>query len=281
MSAEAETARPRRQDAWPLRFFGTGFAFCTFAFMGIIFRLLVWPPLMLLVQDNHRRRNIARSLIHHFFRAFIRMLELLTVIVCDVRQVERLRLPGALIVANHPSLLDVVLLVSLVPDACCVVKKELWSNPFMNGPLRAAGYIDNGDPVAMFEAAQAELESGASLVIFPEGTRTERGSAPAFGRSAANLAVRSRHPIVPVCIQVDPTTLTRNERWYEVPYRRVWFTLTVGEILEPTPAADVPVTIQVRRMQEKLLAFIYRQLEQPAQRVTRKHSGPEPETPEA
>lgn len=262
MSAGSEPVNPpRRQDFYALRFIATGFAFFTFGLFGLLFRLLAYPPL-LLVRTPDRRRRIARSLIRGFFRAFIGMLRLLGVLTLSVENRSGLATRGSLVVANHPSLLDVVLLVALTPDACCVVKKELWSNPFMNGPLRAAGYIDNGDPVAMLEAAQKDLAAGSPIIIFPEGTRTERGGRPVFGRSAANLSVRSGRPVIPVFIAVDPTTLTRNEHWYEVPYRRVRFRLSVGAAFDPAHAGNPgePVTLRVRRQQEQIVGFMAQML---------------------
>jgi hypothetical protein len=42
-----------------------------------------------------------------------------------------------MIIANHPSLIDVVFLIGLVRQANCVVKQSLWENPFTRGPVRA------------------------------------------------------------------------------------------------------------------------------------------------
>ena len=43
--------------------------------------------------------------------------------------------PGQIIVANHPSLLDVVFLVAQLPQADCIVKREAWSNPYLGGAV--------------------------------------------------------------------------------------------------------------------------------------------------
>jgi hypothetical protein len=80
---------------------------------------------------------------------------------------------------------------------------------------------------------------------------------------------------VPVFIACEPTTLTRNERWYEVPYKRVHFSLTVGPECEPPThgkahgetdeetdgQSGVPTTILVRRQQDRLNAFFEHMLE--------------------
>ena len=64
---------------------------------------------------------------------------------------ERLQRDGLLVLANHPTLIDVVCLISLLPNADCVVKRAVARNPFMRGPVRAAGYISNDDGAGLVD----------------------------------------------------------------------------------------------------------------------------------
>lgn len=73
-----------------------------------------------------------------------------------------------MIIANHPSLIDVVFLIGLVRQANCVVKKSLWENPFTRGPLRSTEYISNDGSMDMLDAAAESLQNGQTLIIFPE-----------------------------------------------------------------------------------------------------------------
>src|SRR5207245_4177193 len=118
-----------------------------------------------------------RRLLAASSRCFIALLRLLGVIELAVAGRDRLeRLRGAVVVANHPSLLDVVLLLSLIPNAQCVVKHQLWRNPFLRRVVAAAGYIRNDQPAEAFLACcVASLRAGQNLLIFPEGTRTRPG----------------------------------------------------------------------------------------------------------
>lgn len=118
------------------------------------------------------------------------------VLTYDIQGAERLGRPGQMIIANHPSLIDVVFLIGLVRRANCVVKKSLWENPFTRGPLRSTEYISNDGSMDMLDAAANALQSGQTLIIFPEGTRTQPGQAPAFhrGRRPSHCAVRKSSP---------------------------------------------------------------------------------------
>ena len=83
---------------------------------------------------------------------------------------------GLVIAPNHPTLFDVVLIVSQVPNVVCVTKASLWNNPLLGGMVRLAGFIRNDAPLPLVRRAAAELRSGSNLLIFPEGTRTPAGA---------------------------------------------------------------------------------------------------------
>ena len=92
--------------------------------------------------------------------------------------------------ANHPSLIDVVVLISIIPNADCVVKAHLFKNPFLRGVVKNTGYISNADPEGLLVDCKKSLAAGNNLIIFPEGTRTKVGQAVKFQRGAANIALR-------------------------------------------------------------------------------------------
>ncbi|MBJ7517671.1 MAG: 1-acyl-sn-glycerol-3-phosphate acyltransferase, partial [Stenotrophomonas sp.] len=131
------------------------------------------------------------------------------------------------------ALIDVVLLVALLPNADCVVKRAVARNPFMLGTVGAAGYIVNDDGPALVEAGIAAVRGGGCLVIFPEGTRSEPGQPLRLRRGAANIAVRGRLDMTPVRIRCSPPTLEKGRKWYRVPPRRFHVSLEVGE--------DIPI----------------------------------------
>ena len=136
----------------------------------------------------------------------------------SVRGAERLREPGGhLIVANHPTLIDVVLIGSLMPQLDCLVKTDASRNPFMRGVVRVAGYVPNDLGEAVVEACAARLREGRSLLLFPEGTRSMKGGElGSFHRGAAHVALSSGRRILPLVIHCAPRALTRGQHWYDV-----------------------------------------------------------------
>src|SRR5690606_11758513 len=117
----ADSAIGRRLDrAW--RIVGTGASFAAFGIGGLLLGVLVFPLLQACVRDKDRRRRLARRVGQRSFAAHVELMRILGVLTYEIRGRERLQREGLLVLANHPTLIDVVFLVSLLPDADCVVK---------------------------------------------------------------------------------------------------------------------------------------------------------------
>jgi 1-acyl-sn-glycerol-3-phosphate acyltransferase len=221
------------------RVLATGISFATFGLGGLGLRLLYFPLLQLIVRDQALQSRLARLAVHHSFRFFIEWMRVLGVLSYRFEGVEKLSRPGLLILANHPTLLDVVFLISLVPNADCVVKASLARNPFTRGPIQATGYLCNDSGPALIQGCIASVKEGNNLIIFPEGTRTPVNSPMRLQRGAANIAVRGPCNITPVTIRCEPLGLTKGTPWWRVPPKRMHFTLQVhDDILVESPPEE-------------------------------------------
>ncbi len=195
--------------------------------------LTVFPILRCLSWTTNTLRRRIQYAMHQVFRLFIWIMKSLGLLTYEIHGRERLLAPGQLIIANHPSLIDVVFLISLMPQVDCIVKEGLWRNPFLRWPVVWARYIANRDSQRLVADCVEALKSGRSLIVFPEGTRTVPGHPMVMKRGAAQIAISAAVPIVPVTILCDPPTLTKAESWYHVPLRRPHWTLLVGEPFRP------------------------------------------------
>lgn len=142
---------------------------------------------------------------------------------------------GNLIIANHPTLLDVVFIISLLPKTLCVVKKAAWTNPFLAGVMWATGYIQSDDPTQLITDCVESIEQDNNLLIFPEATRTVPGRPMRLKRGAASVIVESQRLFIPLVITCDPSTLTKAEKWFDIPNRKMHFKITVGDEIDPQP----------------------------------------------
>jgi 1-acyl-sn-glycerol-3-phosphate acyltransferase len=237
------------------RVIATGFSFAAFGLGGLLLGLLVFPLLLVIVRHHQRRSALARWTIHHLFRLFVAMMCGLGLCSLEVRGRERLHRRGLLILASHPSLIDVVFLMSLVRDADCIVKAALLRNPFTRGPVRAAGFVCNDSGPGLIDDCVASVRSGNNLIVFPEGTRTPAGSALGrLQRGAANLAVRGELPITPVRITCSQQMLGKSDKWWRVPRRAGHFVIDVGDDIpiDAHLAEDGAQALAARRLNDEL-----------------------------
>lgn len=216
------------------RLFSTGVAFASFGIGGLLLSLTAFPLINLLVRDRARRAAYAQWLIHKSFRLHVLYMTNFGVIGTEFIGAEKLAGDrGTLIVSNHPSLLDVVLLMSAMKRAQCIVKAAIWDNPFMRGTVTAAGYIRNdGDAEKLIEECAAELQAGNNLIVFPEGSRTVPGIPLKLQRGVANIAIRARAPIRVITIRCIPASLMKGQKWYQIPAVKSQFTITVHGLIE-------------------------------------------------
>ena len=233
------------------RVFGTGLGFLPVGIGGVI----VFPLLNVLVWRPDRRAVIARNLIGLTFRGIVRSMRALGVFQYEINGLERLERQGLLILANHPTLIDIVFLIAFVKRATCIVKSALWRNPFTHSTVRAAAYIRNDDDGSrLIDDCIAAVRSGSNLIIFPEGTRTPADGSIALKRGAANIAVRGLHNITPVFIKCTPAMLAKGVRWWRLPARASYFKIEINEDIEVQPfiAAAGSDVLAARQLTEHL-----------------------------
>ncbi|EPG4959153.1 lysophospholipid acyltransferase family protein [Citrobacter amalonaticus] len=208
----------------------TGFCFALFGLGGLLLSVVWFNVLLVFVWDNARRRRIARRSIAASFRLFLTVTRVLGVLDYQMNGVDILRQErGCLVVANHPTLIDYVLLASVMPETDCLVKSALLKNPFLSGVVRAADYLVNSQADALLPASQQRLAQGDTILIFPEGTRTRPGETMTLQRGAANIAVRCGSDIRVVTIHCSQRMLDKESKWYQVPPVKPLFTVEVRE----------------------------------------------------
>jgi 1-acyl-sn-glycerol-3-phosphate acyltransferase len=142
---------------------------------------------------------------HRVARAWSRMLLALAFVKCRVYGIEKLEPGGSyVLVSNHASYMDTPAILSSVPvQFRFFAKKGLFSIPFLGWHLQRAGHLPvvRDDPRAslraMSEGAKLIHARGVSLLLFPEGGRSEKRMRP-FREGAAWIAIKAGVPAVPI-----------------------------------------------------------------------------------
>ena len=176
-------------------------AYASFGICSTIFTLTF--PFIFIVSGLSKKRSrlLARAANFRSFQLFVLEMKLLGILTVHVEHKERFQnFRPCVIVANHPSFLDVVILFSIIPNANCIVKGSLAKTPFVNTVVSAL-FIPNTLPFEeQLERARIGMNEGESLIIFPEGTRTKSGEPLHFKKGAARFAIHSGRCALPIYI---------------------------------------------------------------------------------
>lgn len=152
---------------------------------------------------------------------------------------ERLHEDGpAVIVANHLSLLDILVLFRLQSHFKWVSKIENFRVPVIGWNMRLCDYIplrrgDKQSVLAMFRHCDRVLTEGSSILMFPEGTRSASGRLRAFNAGAFQIAERNRVPVQPIVVRGTAEALPK--RGFVLQGRHP---ISI-EILDPIPSDEI------------------------------------------
>jgi 1-acyl-sn-glycerol-3-phosphate acyltransferase len=152
----------------------------------------------------------------------------------DLKAIDALRDgPPVLLVPNHPSMIDALLILTRHPNLVCVMKKELMSNIFLGSGSRLAGYIPSGQPRQMIKECVEELGRGGTVLLFPEGTRTTRLPVNKLTGSVGVIAKHARVPVQMVIIETDSPYLSKGWPLFRVPSIPITYKVRLGRQFPP------------------------------------------------
>ncbi len=132
-----------------------------------------------------------------------------------VEGLQNLPAGGAILAANHQSLVDIPLFLAALPrEVRFLAKRELGRIPLFGYAMRSAGnlFIDREDPrdaVHLVRDATERINRGQMVVIFPEGTRSRDGAVGEFKPGAFYLARKKGVPLLPVLLEGTHKALPR------------------------------------------------------------------------
>lgn len=222
-----------------IRSFLCCFCFFLFGIGGLVMGTLVFP-IILIFFNKQRQQHYLSTSIHYTWRIFVWLmttLRLISVKITDTTKLNQLR--GHIVIANHPSLIDVVILVSCVPKSICVVKDKLFHNFFIKNVIQRIYLSNSMSPDEFLTKGSEFLSKGYNIIIFPEGTRTVHNRPIRFHRGFAYLQIHSTAPILPVHIKNTPPILGKMQPWHNIGSKTSVYTLTpLAEIQDSTPGTQ-------------------------------------------
>jgi 1-acyl-sn-glycerol-3-phosphate acyltransferase len=169
-------------------------------------------------------------------------------------------------VANHLSLLDILVLFRLHTHFKWVSKIENFRIPFIGWNMRLNRYIelrrgDRASVMKMMREAREALSEGNSIMMFPEGTRSAHGRLKAFKPGAFELAKETGRPLLPIVIQGTAEALPK--RGFVLQGRHP-ITVTILDAIPPESFDDLSVETLTECVRDRIADHLGEKNEAPA-----------------
>ncbi len=232
------------------------FFFVAFALGSLLLGLLLFPVVLLLGTGPTARRRM-RALVRITYRLFVWAARVTGLFRVEISPEDRARLAslkGCVVVSNHLTLIDIIILIAHLGDATAIAKSAAARNPFYARVVKSV-FLVNDDPEGVLADACELLRRGVNLIVFPEGTRTPVDAVyRRLRRGAAQIALTATCPVWAIRLTCDPPVLAKGQPWYDVGARTIVYSLRVlGEVPPPSTtggrhAAAVTFTNQIGHM---------------------------------
>jgi 1-acyl-sn-glycerol-3-phosphate acyltransferase len=210
--------------------------------LSLLSLLFSWLP------ASDRVERFFQRLIHLHFRIFHGWCAALHLVHVRYHGFDRLPRGGAVLVANHISLIDITCLLARIPEAVTLFKPAIRRNPVLGAAARRAGYLGSDLGHDAVRSAAAKVAAGHLLVIFPEGTRRPGpATLPPFRPGFVLIARRAGAPIQLVRITTTSDVLTKEIAWWRLPRFPAHIEVTLGPLLTPdatTPIATIAADVE-------------------------------------
>ncbi|DAB22807.1 TPA: hypothetical protein CPT94_04645 [Candidatus Gastranaerophilales bacterium HUM_22] len=190
------------------------FCFFIFGIGAVILNFLLFP----FIKNN---KELCSDIIHNTWRFFVNLMMFLKLFRLDVKKLEKIE--NKVIVSTHPSFIDIVILIALIPRSTCFVKKELAHNPILKNLVTSIFITNEVELDELKSESKKMLDRGFNVIIFPSGIRHRRDEFPKIRKGASLVALNAGKNIVPVKVFSDRDFLFINQPFYAVSDRCVNF----------------------------------------------------------
>lgn len=230
--------------------FYNGFIVGTSLLIGVASVVILFP-----VSGRRKKEMISYSMMY-MLRGFLRLAWVVKRKTLNPTG-EDFRKP-AVIVANHQSFIDILIMLSLAPKLVIVTAQWVWNNPLLGRIARYADFVHAGEGYEKLIGHLAKkVEAGYSVVVFPEGTRSRDLEIHRFHKGAFYLAEKLQLDMIPVALYGTGMVLSKREPL------RIKNGVMVTKILPRIPYREADLVYQEKaRSVKSLIAAAYDELKE-------------------
>ena len=166
------------------------------------------------------------------WKFFVGLIEFLSIIDLKIDNPEEIsKIKNSIIVSTHPSFIDILILMSIIPNTTCFVAERLANNIFLKGMVKHLFIIEGQSTNAWISEACKKLDNGLNIIIFPMGIRHRKNEYPKIRRGASLLAQKSGKNIVALDMETSFDFLQIHQPIYDAGEKTVQYNVQyLGEI---------------------------------------------------
>lgn len=213
------------------RKFSFFFALVFFGIGALLLGFVVFPVVQIFSKNSKNYKIRCAKIVHFLWRILVKYIEITGIIRVNADEKNSL-IKNKIIVASHPSYIDILLLIALVPNSLCLAKNSILNNFVMKNIVKSLYITNDGSVEDFLKKSKLALDDGFNVIIFPTGKRVDEGEEVHIYKGAAQLAIESKYPIVPVKISTSEPFLTKNHSIFQIGEKTVEFVIkTQDEIV--------------------------------------------------
>ncbi len=177
--------------------------------------LLIGESYLFLILPRFVSRDRVRRTTARMTRGLVKTSPFGKLEFCDLNE-ETFKKP-AILISNHQSAVDVLIIKSLPGNIRMTLKKRVWDTPTLGIGAKVCGdlLVEPNKPEVTLARCREELSAGASVHFFPEGTRSFTGDLQRFHLGAFQLAIELQQDVLPILLCDTNTAMPRDSYWFE------------------------------------------------------------------
>jgi 1-acyl-sn-glycerol-3-phosphate acyltransferase len=234
-------------------------SFSIFGIGSLIVGFLCFPLVRLFIKNNSQRLDTYSKIVHSSWKFFVRYLQLVGVLKLDIENFDSLKnIKNSIIVSTHPSYIDVLILLSLIPKTTCFVAPRLTENKFFKKIVESM-FLISGKPLEDLENDTKKMsEEGFNILIFPSGKRHRKGEYPKIRKGASLVALNAQKDIVPIIMYTDFDFLQIGQPFYDAGIKPVTYCIRHLDAIKISEYLIIEdIVTQKKELSEKIKKTLY------------------------
>lgn len=231
-------------------------SFFIFGVGAVILNFTLFPLAKIFIK-NKELLYFYSDVIHSTWAWFVKLIISFGIMNLNVENLAKIKqIKNRVIVSTHPSFIDIVILIGLIPRTTCIVKSALAKNPILSNLVSSIFILEDETLDNMKKHTKKMLDNGFNVIIFPSGIRHRKNEYPKIHKGAATIAMNAKGNIAVLKLYTDYDFLFINQPIYEAGEQKVNYDLSyVGEIDMKSELEKTDNEIVIKKNITKMIKF--------------------------